>query len=850
MKTIKRVAAMLLTVLVGISMAAGDVKADPAPEFPVGDVGTIICLTGGIENGPCWDFTADETTEYLLYTKGYDFEIEVYEAPYTPEFSLPLESWESGVYSGKKLSVTQGKKYRIIFRNNDPNSPEALNYASRYFLLKESQFASREKYLYLGGAAEAEQFTLAYNETAEYTFIPEVTTKYALSSWGDFETTIYDPDGNIVPVESWKDGALRYYKACTLTAGLKYKIVFKHTNSSFGEMTDHIGLTFSGKPGKFEIDAHPGSWAYENTTFYMMYINFYPEGTKTDITWSSSDESVAMVNPETGRLETYNPGTATIRATGMLAEDLGEHTAEWQIIVKERPDLTIGEKVVFDIEKYADYPESDSGPEYDIIPQQTDIYRVSIEVADGYENTFWDIYDLRNPGLGKAWAIAAEESPAVTWISLKEGTGYGLSMAIRPEWNDKAGSGTFLLEAPPVLTAGQTNKLDGFPYFNFTPEMSGDYNIQFTPKTSGKVYFSEVGADNSKAFEVAADKETNIVVKAEAGKRYQLSVEQNYAVEYSDFLVNVDESSVADFADVLFEVQHIHNLVKTEAKAPTYTTAGNTEYYTCNICNKLFSDATAEKIISNVDDVVLPQLVEVEKNEAAVSNEAIEEAMQSASNGDVHLSLSGLSEKIESVSLPMESVEAIAEKAGSLTISMTEARVSLDQKTIAAILKQAAGDTVSVKVQKIPEQSLTNEQQETVDKLDVVAVISAEMMSNEKYIGDFDGGNVTIQIPFTLPAGAQADDYSVLFIDKDGDTESVKATIENGYLSFTVPHFSEYVIVKSKDVVQPNSNHQSSGTDSTTPATGDAGMGITLTLTLMCAASLCGLVCYKKKVHY
>jgi hypothetical protein len=47
-----------------------------------------------------------------------------------------------------------------------------------------------------------------------------------------------------------------------------------------------------------------------------------------------------------------------------------------------------------------------------------------------------------------------------------------------------------------------------------------------------------------------------------------------------------------------------HTLEKTEAKEATCTEAGNTEYYTCSVCGKYFSDADGKNEIQQADTVV------------------------------------------------------------------------------------------------------------------------------------------------------------------------------------------------------------------------------------------------------
>ncbi|MGN0466835.1 MAG: CAP domain-containing protein [Lachnospiraceae bacterium] len=50
-----------------------------------------------------------------------------------------------------------------------------------------------------------------------------------------------------------------------------------------------------------------------------------------------------------------------------------------------------------------------------------------------------------------------------------------------------------------------------------------------------------------------------------------------------------------------------HTLIKTDAKAPTYTEAGNKEYYTCSKCDKSFSDAQG-KNETTVSEMIIPAL--------------------------------------------------------------------------------------------------------------------------------------------------------------------------------------------------------------------------------------------------
>ena len=65
----------------------------------------------------------------------------------------------------------------------------------------------------------------------------------------------------------------------------------------------------------------------------------------------------------------------------------------------------------------------------------------------------------------------------------------------------------------------------------------------------------------------------------------------------------------------LGELQHVHDLIKTEAKDATCTEAGNIEYWTCSECEKLFSDEEGTTEITAADTVVPAKGHSLEKTE-------------------------------------------------------------------------------------------------------------------------------------------------------------------------------------------------------------------------------------------
>ena len=69
------------------------------------------------------------------------------------------------------------------------------------------------------------------------------------------------------------------------------------------------------------------------------------------------------------------------------------------------------------------------------------------------------------------------------------------------------------------------------------------------------------------------------------------------------------------------ESEHVHHLVHTQAKAANCTTAGNSEYWYCDTCNKYYSDANATKEIAK-DSYVIAKLGHDYKTVSGTAKEA------------------------------------------------------------------------------------------------------------------------------------------------------------------------------------------------------------------------------------
>ena len=292
-----------------------------------------------------------------------------------------------------------------------------------------------------------------------------------------------------------------------------------------------------------------------------------------------------------------------------------------------------------------------------------------------------------------------------------------------------------------------------------------------------------------------------------------------------------------------------HKLTKVAAVTPTYTAGGNIEHYVC-ACGALFADAEG-KTATTAEAVKLAQLIKIEETKAEISTNAVDTAIkESEATGSITIDLVEVADEeatkpesgsgsdtttkpapvISSAALPVASLQKVAEisEEATLTVNMTEVTVTMDAKTLAAVAEQSAGETVTLKVEKIETKALTEEQQAVIEDKEVAVVVSATLISNNVAISDFNGGEVTIALPFTLPEGTEGSDFQVYYVADDGTMTAHDTAYKNGCLVFSTTHFSDYVVVNTA---------VSAPADPTVPNTGDQSHLLFFTTLLMISAA-------------
>ena len=166
-------------------------------------------------------------------------------------------------------------------------------------------------------------------------------------------------------------------------------------------------------------------------------------------------------------------------------------------------------------------------------------------------------------------------------------------------------------------------------------------------------------------------------------------------------------------------------------------------------------------------------------------------------NGDkktAEIDLSGTKSGITDVTLPTDAVkEVAASEAESLTVKLPDVTVSFDDKALAAVAEQSSGAdlSLSVNVGSANNSNLTDAQKNAITGARELSVIEVSLSSNGEKISNFNGGSVTIDVPFQWSMKGLLRAY---YIDDNGNKSAIDVTYKNGVATLVLNHFSTYVV--------------------------------------------------------
>lgn len=193
----------------------------------------------------------------------------------------------------------------------------------------------------------------------------------------------------------------------------------------------------------------------------------------------------------------------------------------------------------------------------------------------------------------------------------------------------------------------------------------------------------------------------------------------------------------------------------------------------------------------------------IEGNTAKVDLLSVDKESQLANstNEDVVIDLTAAND-VETIVIPASVLEKLAAefddsavKPNNLKILLPKGKLSLDAAAVQAIASQAGGKDVRMKIQFITYDDLSEAQQAQVSREKFFGGVRITMDTEDGAITSFGGGRITISLPFDLPAGQRARDFTVFYIAPDGSTYCHASTVSGAQMNFRIAHLSEYGIL-------------------------------------------------------
>jgi hypothetical protein len=185
-----------------------------------------------------------------------------------------------------------------------------------------------------------------------------------------------------------------------------------------------------------------------------------------------------------------------------------------------------------------------------------------------------------------------------------------------------------------------------------------------------------------------------------------------------------------------------------------------------------------------------PATTVINTNTGSVTGTQLNNAAKAAKDGETVTIQSG---KTNEVTIPASGLDALTGNNNSLTVVTDKGTLTFDSKAVAAMGTQATAADINVIVENVGKDTLTEEEQTKVgDK----TVYDLTVMSGGKLISNFDGGTVTVSIPYELKTGEKAENLTVWYLADDGTLTEISCAYDEKAkaVTFVVNHFSKYVV--------------------------------------------------------
>jgi putative SOS response-associated peptidase YedK/uncharacterized membrane protein len=169
-------------------------------------------------------------------------------------------------------------------------------------------------------------------------------------------------------------------------------------------------------------------------------------------------------------------------------------------------------------------------------------------------------------------------------------------------------------------------------------------------------------------------------------------------------------------------------------------------------------------------------------------------ASKTEETGTVTIDLSDI--KADSAVIPAEIISAVQNSKGvdGIDVVMPSGSISLDKTALDSVKEQ----NVKIEIKPVEKTGLNEEQKDTLgSQLENATVVSVNVYVNNVLTHEFNGGKVTVTVPYTLKPGDKAESITVWYLADDGSITPMNGTYDEKTktVTFTTDHLSEYVVV-------------------------------------------------------
>ena len=421
---------------------------------------------------------------------------------------------------------------------------------------------------------------------------------------------------------------------------------------------------------------------------------------------------------------------------------------------------------------------------------------------------------------------AGTTSINLTWTPVIGATGYNVYMAATP-----GGTYTRLTDGT-ILTNS---------YISTGLSAATTYFYKVTAvNAAGESDKSEVAYATTTSLEVAPAVPTNLIAKAAGTSSINLTwTPVPGAIGYNVYMATTLEGTYTKLTD---------NAVTTNSYCSTGLSAATTYFYKVTAVNAVgeseISDAVYAATLANnaspstssggssstpaPTPTVPASVVSTEKNGTSVVGKTTTEAkIDSNGNAAAAVTKSQITEAVTKAaaeaaksapgtaaiveikvnaksdaksvetSIPVAAINTINDnKIDELIISTPIAEITLDQKTLSGISKETGTD-VKITVSKVDAATLSGKVKKTVGD---APVYDLSVKIDNRTISEF-GGNVQIEIPYTLKLGEDKNAIVIYSINAEGKAEIVgncAYDIKTQRITFSTDHSSQYVLGYNK----------------------------------------------------